>query len=36
MEDHGGLTDEEDKEDHDLGIGDNIAILDDDVDENIL
>ena len=33
---HGGPTDEEDEEDHDLGIGDNIAILDDDVDENML
>jgi hypothetical protein len=36
MEDHGGSTDEEYEEDHDLGIGDNIAILDDDVDENML
>ena len=36
MEDHGGSTDEEDEEDHDLAIGDNIAILDDDVDENML
>jgi hypothetical protein len=35
-EDHGGSTDEEDEEDHDLGIGDNIAIPDDDVDENML
>ena len=34
--DHGGSTDEEDEEDHDLGIGDNIAIPDDDIDENIL
>ena len=30
------MTDEEDEEDHDLGVGDNIAILDDDVDENML
>jgi hypothetical protein len=30
------LTDEEDEEDHDLGVGDNIAIVDDDVDENML
>ena len=35
-EDHGGSTDEEDEKDHDPGIGDNIAILDDDVDENML
>jgi hypothetical protein len=35
-EDHGGSTDEEDEEDHDLGVGDNIAIPDDDVDENML
>jgi hypothetical protein len=35
-EDHGGSTDEEDEEDHDLGIGDNIAITDDDFDENML
>jgi hypothetical protein len=34
--DHAGSIDEEDKEYHDLGVGDNIAILDDDVDENIL
>ena len=30
------MTNEEDKDDHDLGVGDNIAILDDDVNENIL
>jgi hypothetical protein len=36
LKDHGGSTDEEDEEDHDLGIGDSIAILDDDVDENML
>jgi hypothetical protein len=30
------LTDEEDEEDHDPNIGDNFAILDDDVDENKL
>jgi hypothetical protein len=36
LEDHGGSTDEEDEEDHDLGVGDNIAILDDDVEENML
>jgi hypothetical protein len=36
LEDHGGSTDEEDEEDHDLGVGDNIAIPDDDVDENML
>jgi hypothetical protein len=34
--DHGGSTDEEDKEDHDLGVGDNIVVLNDDVDENTL
>ena len=32
-EDHAGSTDEEDEEDHDPSVGDNIAILDDDVDE---
>jgi hypothetical protein len=36
LEDHGQSTDEEDKEDHDPGIGDNIAIIDDDVNENML
>jgi hypothetical protein len=30
------LIDEEDEEDHDPSIGDNIAIIDDDVDENML
>jgi hypothetical protein len=35
-EDHVGSIDEEYEEDHDPGIGDNIAILDDDVDENML
>ena len=30
------MTDEEDEEYHDLGVGDNISILDDDVDENML
>ena len=35
-EDHGGSTYEEDEEVHDPCIGDNIAILDDDVDENML
>jgi hypothetical protein len=35
VEDHAGSTDEEDEEDHDPGIGDN-AVLDDDVDENML
>jgi hypothetical protein len=34
--DHGGSTGEEDEEDHDPGVGDNISILDDDVDENML
>jgi hypothetical protein len=34
--DHAGSIDEEDEEDHDPGVGDNIAILDDDVDENML
>ena len=34
--DHGGLTYEEDEEDCDLGIGNNIEILDDDVNENML
>jgi hypothetical protein len=34
-EDHAGSTDEEDEEDHDPGVGDN-AVLDDDVDENML
>jgi hypothetical protein len=33
--DHAGSTDEEDEEDHDPGVGDN-AVLDDDVDENML
>jgi hypothetical protein len=36
LEDHGGSTNEEDKEYYDLGVGDNIAILDDDVNENML
>jgi hypothetical protein len=36
LEDHGGSTYEEDEEDHDLGVGDNIAIPHDDVDENML
>jgi hypothetical protein len=31
-----GMTDEEDEEDRDLGVGDNIAIPNDDVDENML
>jgi hypothetical protein len=35
-EEHGGSTDEEDEEDRDLGVGDNIAIANDDVDENML
>jgi len=35
-EDHGGSIDEEYEEDQDLGIGDNISIPDDDVDENML
>jgi hypothetical protein len=30
------LTNEEDEEDHDIGVRDNIAIPDDDVDENML
>jgi hypothetical protein len=33
---HAGLTDEEDEEYDDLSVGDNIAILDDDVDENMI
>jgi hypothetical protein len=33
--DHAESTDEEDEEDHDPGVGDN-AVLDDDVDENML
>jgi hypothetical protein len=33
---HGGSTYEEDEEYHDPVIGDNIAILDDDVNENML
>jgi hypothetical protein len=36
LKDHAGSTDKEDKEDHDPGIGDNIAILDDDVNENMI
>jgi hypothetical protein len=36
LEDHVGSTDKEDEEDHDAGIGDNIAVLDDDVDDNML
>jgi hypothetical protein len=36
LEYHGGSIDEEDEEDHDPSVGDNIAILDDDVDENML
>jgi hypothetical protein len=35
-EDHAGSTDKEDEEYHDPGVGYNIVILDDDVDENIL
>ena len=35
LEDNAGLTDEEDKEDHDPCVGDN-AVLDDDVDKNML
>jgi hypothetical protein len=35
LEDHAGSTNKEDEEDHDPGIGDN-AVLDDDVDENML
>jgi hypothetical protein len=34
--DHGWSTVEEDEEDHAPGVGDNIAILDDDVDENMI
>ena len=30
------MTDEEDEEDHDPGVGDNIAVLNDDIDENML
>jgi hypothetical protein len=33
---HRGLTDEAYEEDHDPSVGDNIAILDDDVNENML
>jgi hypothetical protein len=36
LKDHRGSTDEEDGEDHDLGVGDNFAIIDDDVDEHML
>jgi hypothetical protein len=36
LEYHGGSTDEEEEEDHDPSVGDNIAILDDDVNENML
>jgi hypothetical protein len=36
LEEHGGSTDEEDEEDRDLGVGDNIAIANDNVDENML
>jgi hypothetical protein len=36
LEDHGGSIDEEDEEDHDLRVGENIAIHDDDVNENML
>jgi hypothetical protein len=35
-EEHGGSTNEEDEEYRDLGIGDNIAIANDDVDGNML
>jgi hypothetical protein len=36
VEDHAGLTYEEDEEYRDPCVGENIAILDDDVDENML
>ena len=36
LEYHGGSKDEEYEGDHDLGVGDNIEIPDDDVDENML
>jgi hypothetical protein len=36
LEDHAGSTDEEYEEEHNLGVEDNIAILDDDVNENML
>jgi hypothetical protein len=36
LEDHGGSIAEDNKKDHGPCVGDNISILDDDVDENML